>query len=284
MFSRFVRLARRQRQRTERVLACGADIIRIECALCGRTHEKTQGCRVSLMCVRCRGAIASEKRAMFLRARAVVLADATQRGLLDPRRPRGRWSEKMLTLTPPHLESDTIASRIKRTLDAWPRFRRRLVRHLKELDAARSSHFYRSFEWTPGNDRRGHPHFHVWLFTPYLDRELPLAWWRASLIEAGFPPEEASSPIIDIRALEDSPQSAQELIKYLTKDIDENGDKLPPELYAEVYKALDRHRSTQPSRGFMQLAKRTKTCVCGATEWSRIRVLHERQPDQEDSE
>jgi hypothetical protein len=52
-------------------------------------------------------------------------------------------------------------------------------------------------------------------------------------------------------------RGAAELIKYLTKDIAANGAQLPAALYAQVIIALDAHRQTQASRGFMARAKRT---------------------------
>jgi hypothetical protein len=74
---------------------------------------------------------------------------------------------------------------------------------------------------------------------------------------------------VHICELRGGPQAGQELIKYMTKDIDENGEKVPAELYAQVYVALDGRRITQCSRGLMQLAQREQHCECGASSWHR---------------
>jgi hypothetical protein len=59
----------------------------------------------------------------------------------------------------------------------------------------------------------------------------------------------------------------------MTKDIDANGDKIPPSIYAELYKSLDDRRLTQGSRGFMALANRERPrCECGSSLPRLIRV------------
>jgi hypothetical protein len=40
-----------------------------------------------------------------------------------------------------------------------------------------------------------------------------------------------------------------------------SGERLAPEIYAEVYKALDSYRTTQPSKGFMTKATRDSLCI-----------------------
>jgi hypothetical protein len=81
----------------------------------------------------------------------------------------------------------------------------------------------------------------------------------------------ADPVIIDLRVvLADGAE--HELIKYLTKDITANGSKLAPELYAEVYKALDGQRSTQASRGFMgRGVEEKRACECGCAFPKRVR-------------
>ena len=81
----------------------------------------------------------------------------------------------------------------------------------------------------------------------------------------GCPPEHCASPVLDIRAMKDPRSGALELIKYLTKDISANGERLDAELYAQVINALDGHRQTQCSRGFMSRAKKAPRLVSGAT-------------------
>jgi len=265
--------AKGQREKIDRVQSCGAEQLRITCQSCGRFHERPGKCGNSLLCVRCRGATASAKRRAFLLARVAVLREAEERGLLEPRRARGRFSEKFLSLTALHLPTDTIASRIRRIRRAWPLFRGELKRYLNAKDA-RTFEWFRVLEWTSGSDGLGHPHLHLWLFSCFLDREHVKGLWRTALIRAGCPAEHCREVIIDLREFREARSGAQELIKYLTKDIDANGDKVPPDVYAEVYKALDGSRMTQASSGFMALAKRgAQQCECGASLPRRVRKI-----------
>jgi hypothetical protein len=252
---------RGQRERPARVAACGAETLQITCVGCGTVHERRSGCRIGLLCVPCRGASAASKRAVFRRARAAAVSEATRRGLLNPSH-RSRWSEKFLTLTAPHFPHHSIAERIEIVMRAWARFLRLLNAYWKAR-GVRSAEWFRVFEWTPGvSDHLGHPHLHVWILSPYLPRDDIELWWRQALDEQ-IDGVRLERVIIDIREVHND-GAERELIKYLTKDITANGDKVAPELYAEVYKALDGHRSTQASRGFIAKAKVEKrACECG---------------------
>jgi hypothetical protein len=235
-----------QRNKIENVQSCGSERIQITCQSCGSSHERPGRCGNSLLCVPCRGALAAEKRRKFLLARLAVLVAAAQRGLLEPRRRGGRYSEKILTLTSPPLPRDSVASRIARTAEAWVFFRRWLKKYVKSRGAP-TLEWFRVLEWTPGkSDGLGHPHLHLWLFSCYLDVEALRDAWRLALIKAGVPSDRCRVVIIDIQEFDPrGGRGAQELIKYLTKDIDENGNKIAPEVYAEVYKAFDGRRMTQ---------------------------------------
>lgn len=263
--------ARGQRERIQRVQACGGVVLRITCQACGLSHDRAQGCRIGLLCLRCRGGIASEKRAKFMAARKHALAGAGEAGLLNANRRGGRWSEKFMTLTIPHLATHSVTERIEIAWRAWPRFARRLRTFVKP--AGPLAHWFRVFEWTAGADGLGHPHFHVWLLSPFLPREEILACWRASLIEAGMPEPALTSLVVDIRAVRDSDGAALELVKYLTKDITDGGVPIAPAVYAEVYRALDGKRVTQASRGFMSGARERVACECGAVGQFRIETI-----------
>lgn len=258
---------RAQLERPSRVLECGAETLQITCQGCGLVHEQRSGCRIGLLCVPCRGALAAAKRAVFRAARLSALADAKARGLLRPERRGGRWSEKFLTLTAPHGPLDSIDARIERVLDAWPRFLRKLNAFWKRNDV-RSAEWFRVFEWTPGSDELGHPHLHLWVLSPFLPRDDIERWWGEALAEATG--RRSEHVIIDVREVF-SDGAEHELIKYLTKDITADGQKLAPELYAEVYKALDGQRSTQASRGFMgRAAVERHACECGCAFPKRV--------------
>jgi len=247
-----------QAERIQRVLECGAETLEIVCSGCGKKHERRSGCRVHLLCVPCRGVVTAKKRVVFLRARDMTIAAAKSRGLLKG---FGRWSEKFLTLTTPHFPGQSIPERIERVLQAWRRFLRRLNKHWRE-HTVKSAEFFRVLEWTIGRDLLGHPHLHVWLFCPYLERDELQTWWGQALADVTGEPT-ALRAIIDIR--EATGGFERELIKYLTKDIMADGSKVPPELYAEVYKALDGHRNTQASKGFMGKGKQgAHKCECGS--------------------
>lgn len=256
--------ARGHRDRIERVKDCGAETLVLMCNACGIVHERPCGCRVGILCLKCRGRIAQVKRAVFGRARADVLKGAEHRGLVRPFRRGGPFGEKFLTLTAPHVRGDTIAKRIERVFGAWPKFLRTLNRYFRER-TIRSAEWFRVFEWTPGDDEHGHPHIHVWLFCPFLPIEQLREWWSDALREVGCPLQEDQCAIVHIEQVRDEEGGARELIKYLTKDITAGGERVSPILYAEVYMALEGRRVTQASKGFMGRAKReAHRCDCGA--------------------
>ena len=256
--------AQGQRDRFHRVRDCGTNTLRVKCQACGHEQEVREGCSCRLLCVSCRGAKACQLRARFGRARTSAVEEAESRGLYNPRRRGGRYTEKLLTLTVPHCRHDGVAERIHRALDAFGFFGRKLQKWRRDY-AVPMLEWFRVFEWTPGTDRRGHPHLHIWALSPYLDHELLRAWWTTALARAGY--EDAQRPIVDIREVTNGESVQRELVKYLTKDIDAQGKKIPPELYAKVYMALDGRRVVQASRGFMSRAgKGPCACVeCGAS-------------------
>jgi hypothetical protein len=270
---------RGQRERIQRVAACGAESLAVACVGCGVVRELRSGCRIGLLCVPCRGAIAAAKRRAFVRARAVTIEAAVVRGLFHPHRRGGRWGEKFLTLTAPHLPTQSIGERVRVACEAWKRFLRKLNRFWVD-QGVRSAEWLRVLEWTPGDDERGHPHFHLWILSPYLPRDELERWWRESIIEETGDGTIARV-IIDIREVHGN-GAERELIKYLTKDITANGEKLTPELYAAVYRALDGRRNTQASRGFMAKAKREEVrCECGCALPKRVQRVRRSQPPGE---
>lgn len=253
---------RAQRERIDRVLECGTKLLQISCQSCERKHERAQGCRYGLLCVYCRGLIASEKRSKFLQARVHWWAELNKIGLLGERAGAKRYSEKMLTLTVPHLPADTVAERIERVFGVWTLFLRKLNRFLRER-AIKCVHYYRVFEWTLGEaDSVGNPHLHVWLLCPYIDRDRLVEMLREALNAVGCG---VAQPVLDIRAVKDGQGGAYELIKYLTKDITASGEKVPPNIYAQVLEAVETRRLTQPSAGFLAPVKtHAGACECGS--------------------
>ncbi len=198
------------------------------------------------------------------------LEQARARGLLFRWRKGGRYSEKLFTLTIPHHERDTVRGRIESVLSAWKYF-------LKSFNAwARSKKFelewVRVLEWTQGSDNLGHPHLHVWIFSPYLPQDFLSAWWREALERAGLLLGDQEELLdVDIRAAGDD--VADELIKYLCKDIGAGGEYVAPATFAEVYAALDGRRAMQGSSGFLALGDAPSRCrYCGASGSLRVRA------------
>jgi hypothetical protein len=253
--------ARGHRERIERVEACCTEIIAVSCQACGVCREMAAGCRAWMLCIRCRGATAAKLRGCFLFAREAVVALARARGLFRPNLRGGPWGERFITLTVPHRAS-TVAGRIELAFAAWPIFLKLLNRHFREI-GVKSVEWLRVFEWTPGADGLGHPHFHLWMFSQYLAQPLLCDLWRRALARVGC---EVASPIVHVEAVTDGERAARELIKYMLKDINAQGDKISPKVFALVFEALAQRRMRQASTGFMGIAKYARArCECGAT-------------------
>jgi hypothetical protein len=278
--------AKGQRERFDHVRDCQQrTTMQVLCAACGTVAEQNTRCRIGIVCVSCRGKIASQRRGRFAHARRVVLDQAARRGLLNPKRPGGAYSEKLLTLTLPHLREHDVTMRIEFVLQAWPRFLKAINAWLRELGAAHTE-WLRHAEWTLGEaDQQGHPHLHVWFFGPFLPRENLLEWWRTALVRVGFAVERGSLAqrdllsglVLDIRAVrggsvDDGDGIVTEVIKYLTKDIVAEGKYVEPSTYARVYESFDGRRPMQASKGFLALGRRDPCCAdCGADRTSLVR-------------
>ncbi len=70
-------------------------------------------------------------------------------------------------------ERDVVRRRIRVIQDAARRFTRELQRHLRApwgetVPPTVGACWHRCFEWTPGEDGLGHPHFHMWLLSPWI--------------------------------------------------------------------------------------------------------------------
>ncbi|MEY4549520.1 MAG: Replication protein [Pseudomonadota bacterium] len=259
-------------QRAERVLECGTQPRKmgITCQCCGHKQEvDCARCNDMILCVSCRAIRSKAKAEGFLAARDVVIADAREQGRLDHARPGGRWGERMVTLTVPHLPCHSLEQRFGFLLNAWPHFLRGLNEWLRskgigkgtreQVDAhpGRYVHWYKVAEWVPAqDDDSGHPHFHVWVYSPWLPQELLQEWWRHSLEKVGFGDASRVLPYIE-RCYGDP---SKELVKYIFKDIDSDGAKIPPLVMAKLYECRDRKRFAQGSRGFIQLGEADPSC------------------------
>lgn len=218
--------ARGQEARFSKLAHCGARLRVARCGWCSEDGKQVpDGCGVGRLCGRCAILQAKRRRARFGRARGRVIAEAKRHGLTRQHRRGGRYTEKMLTLTVPHVTTEgleararelaghacsperswkerkraearrkaaaslaalgTVRARVELLWRAWPRFRRALVAHL-ELRAEHTwTKLHRAFEWTPGGDALGHPHFHLWMWCPYLDARALAAMWTEAILDAG---------------------------------------------------------------------------------------------------
>ena len=259
-------------QRTERILDCGTSMrkMAIVCHCCGHKQEvDCNRCNNNIQCESCRAICCKRKGEAFLAARNVVLADARDEGRLDRDRPGGRWGERMVTLTEPHLHHHSLEERFGFLLDAWPHFLRSLNDWLRETGIGKGNreqvaahpgryvHWYKVVEWVPAqDDDSGHPHFHVWFYSPWLDQTLLQEWWCRALEKVGF--GDASRVLPHITLCYGDPSN--ELVKYIFKDIDSDGEKIPPLVMAKLYECRDRQRFAQGSRGFIQLGQSDPSC------------------------
>lgn len=247
--------------RFQRTYECGEETFWIVCTECNRCEPKTKTCRSGLLCLRCRKAIAGEKQALFTRARDRALSRMRAKGLDKPMRKGGAFSEKLLTLTVPHDVSFGVGARVRVAFQAWALFLKSLNRYLRDIGVNKECHFFRAFEWTPGNDDLGHPHFHVWILSPFVEQPLIRHWWECALRTAGM---QVHVAIVHIERCHGVDGVAKELIKYLTKDILPNQQQVSVETFAELYKAVHGHRITQSSAGFFKGIDRRAECPCGA--------------------
>lgn len=292
--------------------------ITLVCRGCKDKVSIEVGCGSSWFCADCRRRAVMKFRKGFERSRLGLVTIASRAGLMRRNQKKGeRWGEKLLTVTLPH--RGDARERIEVLQATWGRFWRTLrdrlrwklqgasgitigdvprgfpknfekradPNALKLLDVLSYLHV---FEWTPGDDGQGHPHMHVWLFCQYLDKRWLKALWKAAHVHVLRARREAagwSGPIQEVELIVDikeaKPDVAHELIKYLTKDweISETGARrAAPEVFAQVYAALDGKRRRQSSAGFsMWGVEQFKACPCCGYErerghWARVDIEH----------
>jgi hypothetical protein len=206
-------------ERTERVLKCGSQEgtmrkMRITCQCCAHKQEVDCGhCNNAILCVPCRSRRRSAKARNFMLSRDVIIEDARLQGRLHPYRPNGPWGERMMTLTVPHLREHSLEQRFDLLLEAWPFFLRRFNEWLRETGIGKGTraqidehpgryvHWYKVAEWVPArDDAMGHPHFHVWYYSPELDQDLLQNWWQRALEHVEFGDASRVLPYICCRA------------------------------------------------------------------------------------
>lgn len=197
-----------QEPRFDTVRACRTRAIHVACRVCETSlcDPIPCTCGVVRVCGACADAVAKKRQGRIANARVAAILDGHDAGLFFRKRRGGAFSEKMLTLTVPHIRVEDARGELRKACTgmfyvshvnariaalrlAWPKFLRSVKRWLKRNDPAGARHFnyYRLFEWTRASDGFGHPHFHVYLFSPWLDVALCRQWWAKALDAIGCP-------------------------------------------------------------------------------------------------
>lgn len=291
----------------------GCGIARL-CAKCSLQHAKRRRARFGR----------ARKRASHL----LQMIGYTRKKRTRQTTPGGVWADKMITLTVPHfllchvdeeapLRSfgkgapiDATMARIYAVRAAWPLFARGLRRWFKlggTLEKPRKHDvrrreiamplkdgttapppMHRAFEWTPGNDGLGHPHFHLWTISPFIPRTTIEEIWRDALIAVGVPLEADAYVRVKIQAFRDFDGAAvgelvkagnrkaiewSRLYKHGPRSAFEYADgwtiakaleEAPPSVVASLYMALEGARLTQASRGFFEADEPAACETCKA--------------------
>lgn len=314
--------SRGQRERFHELAHCGQGYAMIRCRNCEPTNLRDGGergrrcrklgCSIARACVACRDRRANERRPIFWRARADVLGECRRRQLTRPKRHGGRWSEKDFTLTLPTsliVGSDAVERRIGILFAAWEAFRRSMSTHWRSRRRMRQDpalrqgmrpQWHAAFEITPGGDGFGHPHFHVWLISPWLDQEDIRRWWCKALRDQGLDvqPEQLVKPVLRevrcksivnevykgrhrIRVEPTNPHRVAQETELATRtgvgrphhanyiegwSIATRGKKGMPNMsaniQARVYMALEGRRLIRCTRAFMRRGFRPHVCPC----------------------
>lgn len=294
-----------QRERFERVRSCGTRVMIAMCKTC--SHDRApvpEGCGIRRVCDRCdvQGAIA--RRARFGRARGRAMLAALRYGLKIRNRGGGAYSEKMLTLTLPHrsladasglvreLAKTDVEARIVALFLAWPKLLKKINRHWKDRLEFETT-YHRAFEWKIARDPKdqaGHPHFHIYMHSPWIDVKLIREWWAEALRAVGWPvaidAQGRNVISVDLRRLREwNGAAVRELLKggreaaltlsrvtfaegpgvdaFKYADGWTLGDILDfcsPRVSADLYCALEGRRLTQASRGFF-IGDEPPTCA-----------------------
>lgn len=221
---------------------------------------------------------------------------------------------------------DTVIARVAALWKAWPRFTRSLVRHWKlnreTIDGSARGpvrpKLHRAAEWTLGHDGLGHPHFHVWCFSPWIDVNLLRAWWTDALLDIGVPPPKTRDGLAVLhmkRIYKFDTRMAAELMKgandraalelsrvhYIERDaggvifkyadgwtIHEVIDVARPEVIASLYEALEGKRLTQASKGFFgeDAPPTCPHCLArgGPNGWAQFRCTFAPNPNHPDAQ
>lgn len=277
--------AKGQRYRISNAIDCGTGpkVRQTTCQACGTVEEHPLSCGNTLVCISCRGRLQQKRRAKIGNGLRVVVYRGKVAGLLRRNRKGGRWSDKLVTLTIPHVGEHDIGDRIAIVHRAWTHFLKEWNAWLREAapHLRRFATWYGSHEWTLGDDHRGHPHVQFWAFCPFVDKLWLQDTWHAALEKAGFSWE--GDVNTHIEEAKDVKGGVFELIKYVVKDIVKDGEFVAPALFGELLEGLDGRRLRRGSRGFIKMCETPIPCDCGAEKCRSTRIV-ERAPVDEERE
>lgn len=290
--------ARGALERFGRVADCGRDGLTATCiGSCGLIRTAPVGCSCARLCTRCRSTAAHERQARFAEARVRALSVASRLGHLRANRPGGAWTEKLLTLTVPHVqwadewardfvlevttehtakgggdEAIEVVLRVELLRRAWRVFSVKWLqpwaRRVRKVSRGRVR-WYRALEVTPGADLLGHPHFHVWMLCPFMERDMVQDAWNQAVAAVVGAPYPGGDVVMDIKQVRQRPDEIRrELLKgrghalrfgrggedviayadgWTIVDV-AGGERISAEAAARLYESLERHRMVQASK------------------------------------
>ena len=202
-----------------RVAMCADRKLPVKCGCA--TFQLRVGCRQRWICAHCRNRACIRLRRRLSQAAKARTAAATK---------RERWV--LLTLTVRH--SGDVALDRHRLAEGWRRLRQWLHKRMGRFAYALA------WEFTTGDDGRGHVHAHVMALWPWIDwSDVAAQWVRAT---------DGHSTRIDIRAGKKGAKGAANYVsKYLSKGVDLSMD---PVLCARVLAAFYCKRTISTSQDF----------------------------------
>ncbi|MDD9943428.1 MAG: hypothetical protein OXU20_20480 [Myxococcales bacterium] len=294
--------AQGQRERFDRVRACGSQELVVRCPECGWTGQTvTASCKHWRICRECAGKRIREFRRRF---RAGEQAHLRRWGWLTRTHlPEGVWGARMLSLT---LRAGKDVRRDLAALpDAFERFMRALRKHLTSdrgvtRERLEALAYVRATEIALGDEKHGHAHLHVYLFSPYIHKEFLAVLWSRALRHLGY--QYPMVPLGEVLApFADKPRQLRQLRKLLVTRRGPHGRPLDPvpkpivdpriadrniggymfkcvikseqaldggavtndvDLIVAAYEGLENQRAIQASRGFF-VDEEGPGCRCG---------------------
>ena len=257
-FKAFVYACRRVRSLSgdlgPRVASCGSRARYVRCGCNdGEPIELRESCRQRLVCARCR-----EEAAGRTRKRLLDALDRHREAWRDERNRLGAL--RMLTLTVRH--SGDLARDRERIYRGWMELRKEMWRWW-----GRAFPFCLVWEWTPGEDGKGHVHAHVLVVGGPR-------FWNYQAINATWRKKCRQSTGIDIQWVRN--QSTKAAANYVAKYVAKGSaldDGMTEEVQAQTLAASYGKRSLSTSLGFWAPPSRHCRC-CG----HRFRPTRPRSP------